>query len=321
MPNLLQQLVTKPQKLASGHRSCRGCTAVPGVVRQILRATDKPVVVSCATGCMEVTTTPYPETSWRVPWIHSTFENAAATIIGVEAAYRSLKERGRLAKLLGDPKKAEDIKFVAFGGDGGTYDIGLQALSGALERRHNFVYVCYDNEAYMNTGNQKSGATPEGAATTTTPIGKVRQGKVGVRKNLTEIVAAHNIPYVAQTSVGHWEDLYNKAKKALEIKGPSFINVLSPCTFGWKFPTDMGIEIAKLGVETNFWPLYEIEEGKYKLNYKPQKRKPVTSFMKHQGRYKHLFTKDERNKALFEKIQKHIDSEWEKLVRKSEFFK
>lgn len=321
MPNLLEQLVTKPQRLASGHRSCRGCTAVPGVARQILRATDKPVVVSCATGCMEVTTTLYPETSWCVPWIHSTFENSAATISGAEAAYRSLRERGKLAKLLRDPKKAEDIKFIAFGGDGGTYDIGLQALSGALERGHNFIYVCYDNEAYMNTGNQRSGATPEGAVTTTTPAGKVRWGKQETRKNLTEIVAMHNIPYVAQTSVGHWADLYNKAKKAFEIKGPSFINVLSPCTYGWKFPTDMGIEIAKLGVETNFWPLYEIEQGKYKLNYVPQKRKPIIEFIKPQGRYKHLFIKDERNRAILEKIQKHIDSEWEKLNKKCECFK
>jgi pyruvate/2-oxoacid:ferredoxin oxidoreductase beta subunit len=691
MPTLLQQLVTKPQKFASGHRTCRGCTAVPLVVRHILRATDKPVVVACATGCMEVTTTPYPETSWCVPWIHSTFENAAATICGVEAAYRSLKERGKFVSFLRDPKKAEDIKFVAFGGDGGTYDIGLQALSGALERKHNFIYVCYDNEAYMNclstssliltkeglkkitevergdeiyafdqkkhrlvikkctgvfnngekevfeletnhhsiratanhpflvlkrngrgkrnefiwkkleeispgdeivvlkkinpgrsykfefsnrikigdykvtqlneislpcssspelmkylgiyvgdgwvreqkgeigfalpkdskernvlldiqkkifggkiresdmyvyinsvnlarfidylgfgkgarnktlpawvftltpkekesfieglmladgykkgksfryvsaskdlllrlrlllqtiswrvgkihwqkkkagacvvkrkllkdseygyicfskrkrlnkqriqkylsqykyrnflidneyfdiekvkiiksvgieptldlrvegehnfiangivvhnTGNQRSAATPEGAATTTTPAGRIGWGKPEVRKNLTEIVAAHNIPYVAQASIGHWVDLYNKAKKAFDTKGPSFINVLAPCTYGWKFPTDMGIEIAKLGVETNFWPLYEIEQGKYKLNYIPQKRKPITEFMKHQGRYKHLFTKDERNKIILEKIQKHIDDEWERLVRKCECFK
>lgn len=321
MPNLLEQLLTKPQKLASGHHTCRGCTAVPLIVRHVLRATDKPVVVACATGCMEVTTTPYPETAWCVPWIHSTFENVAATICGVEAAYRSLKERGKIAKLLYNPKIAEDIKFVAFGGDGGTYDIGLQALSGALERQHNFLYVCYDNEAYMNTGGQRSGATPEGSATTTTPPGKISWGKKEIRKNLTEIIAAHDIPYVAQTSIGFWIDLYNKAKKAFSIKGPSFINVLAPCTYGWKFPTNLGIKIARLGVETNFWPLYEVVEGKYKLNYVPQKRKPISEFMKLQGRYKHLFTKNEQNKKVLEQIQNHVDLEWEKLVKKCECFK
>ena len=298
----LKELVTKPQKLTSGHRTCQGC-GLPIVARSILRATDKPVVVACATGCMEVTTTIYPYSSWNVPWIHSAFENAAATIAGVESAYQALKKKDKVG----------DIKFVAFAGDGGSYDIGLQSLSGALERGHDCLYVCYDNQAYMNTGIQRSSATPKGAATTTTPAGKVRQGKEEFRKDLTKIVVSHNIPYVAQASIYHWADLHNKAKKAFETKGPAFINILSPCILGWRYPSHMTMEIAKLAVETCFWPIYEVEQGKYKLNYQPSKKLPVTDFFKPQGRFKHLFKP--QNRKILEEIQQEVDRRWQELQK------
>lgn len=199
--------------------------------------------------------------------------------------------------------------------NGNSYDIGFQALSGALERGENFLYICYDNEAYMNTGNQRSSATPYAASTTTTPPDTNSFGKPEFRKNLTEIVAAHSIPYVAQASVAFWEDLYQKVKKAVSKKGPSFINILSPCTLGWKFETDLGIELSRLAVETCFWPLYEVENGKYKLNYKPLKKKPIEEFLKLQGRFKHLF-KDKKRTDVLKRIQKHIDSEWKKILEK-----
>jgi len=291
------------QKLVPGHRSCAGC-GFPQIIRTILASTEKPVVVSNATGCMEVTTTIYPYSSWNIPWIHSAFENAASTISGVETAHKVLRKKNKIK---------EDMKFIAFGGDGGTYDIGLQALSGALERNHNFVYVLYDNEAYMNTGIQRSSATPYGASTTTAPAGKIHPGKEEFRKDITKIVAAHNIPYVAQASVNDLMDLSMKAEKAFKAEGPAFINVLQPCTLGWRFPPSQTIKIAKLAVDSKFWPLYEVEDGNYKLNYKPSAPIPVEDYMKTQGRFKHLFKPS--NKYIIEKIQKHVDKEWEKLLK------
>ena len=291
------------QKLASGHRACSGC-GFPQIVRAVLASTDKPLVVSCATGCLEVTSTIYPFTAWNVPFIHSAFENAAATIAGVETTYKALKKKGKIK---------DEIKFVAFGGDGGTYDIGLQSLSGALERGHDFLYVLYDNEAYMNTGVQRSSATPYGASTTTAPAGKVHQGKEEFRKDIMKIVGAHNIPYVAQASVSNLIDLTTKAQKAFSIKGPKFLVVLQPCTLGWSYPMEKTIEIAKLAVESKFWPLYEIENGQYKLNYKPSKEVPIIEFLKTQGRFKHLLKPE--NQAIVDKIQANVNSEWEKLVK------
>ncbi|MBW2974249.1 pyruvate ferredoxin oxidoreductase [Candidatus Woesearchaeota archaeon] len=300
-----KQLAEKLQKrkLVPGHRSCSGC-GFPQIVRAVLASTDKPVVASCATGCLEVTTTIYPFSSWNIPFIHSAFENSAATIAGVETAFRALKKKGKIK---------DDIKFIAFGGDGGTYDIGLQSLSGSLERGHDFLYVCYDNNAYMNTGIQRSSATPYGASTTTAPAGKVHQGKEEFRKDFAKVMVAHNIPYVAQASVHNMMDLTAKAEKALSIKGPKVMVVLQPCTLGWRFPSDKTMEIAKLAVETRFWPLYEVENGKYKLTYKPSKDVPVTEYMKTQGRFKHLLKPE--NKPIVDKIQGHVNSEWEKLVK------
>jgi len=291
----IPEIVAKKERFVSGHRACAGC-GFPQIVRAVLAGTDKQVVVANATGCLEVVSTIYPYSAWKVPYIHSAFENVAATISGVEAAAKALKKK--------------DIKFLAFGGDGGTTDIGLQSLSGALERRHNIVYVQYDNEAYQNTGVQRSGATPYGAATTTTPVGKVHKGKELFKKDIMKIVIAHDIPYVAQASLSNLEDLSEKARKAFEVEGPAFINVLQPCTLGWKFPMSMAVEIAKKAVDSCFWPLYEVEKGKYKLNYRPNKKIPVLDFIKLQGRYKHAL----KNKAILDKLQKHVDDKWEELL-------
>tara|TARA_Y100000034_G_scaffold35645_2_gene43747 strand:- start:8212 stop:9141 length:930 start_codon:yes stop_codon:yes gene_type:complete len=301
----LAQLKQDNVKFAPGHRSCSGC-GFPPIVRTVLAAAKDDVVVSNATSCLEVTSTIYPYTSWKVPWIHNAFENAAATISGVEAAYKALQRTGKIAK---DKK----IKFITFGGDGGTYDIGLQSLSGAIERGHKFLYVLYDNEAYMNTGVQRSSATPFGAATTTTPAGKVHQGKEKFKKDITKIMVAHNLKYVAQASPHNLIDLYNKAEKALNTDGPTFINVLSPCIPGWKIATNSSIKISKAAVETNFWPLYEVIDGKYKLNYEPSTKKPIEEWLKPQGRFRHLFKPE--NKHIIEKIQKRVDSEFEKLKK------
>lgn len=289
--------------LAPGHRACAGCPG-PVIIKQALLAAGKDTVVGFATGCMEVVTTIYPFTSHRVPYIHSAFENAAATVSGVEAAYRSLKRKGKISK---------KINFIAFGGDGGTYDIGLQSLSGAMERGHNMLYICYDNEAYMNTGIQRSSATPYGADTTTSPAGKVIPGKQQYPKDLTKILIAHNIPYIAQSSPHNYSDIIEKVEKALAVDGPAFINVLSPCPLGWRFPYSDSIHLAKLAVETCFWPLYEVVDGIYKITYKPKEKKPVDEWLKLQGRFKHLFQPG--NEQIREKIQAHVNKKWEQLLK------
>lgn len=292
------------KKLSSGHATCSGC-GIPAIVRTVLGATDEPVIVSNATGCLEVTTTIYPYSAWKVPYIHSVFGNAAATAAGIDAAQKALEKSGKIKK---------KAKIVAFGGDGGTYDIGLQALSGALERRHDFLYVCYDNEGYMNTGGQRSGATPYGASMETTPAGTQSFGKSQQRKDLMEIVKAHGIKYLAQANVAYLEDLKKKAKKALETPGPSFLLVLQPCTQIWKFPTSEYVAMGKLATETNFWPLYEIEDGNYVINYVNKNPKPIEEFLKGQGRFKHLFV--DKNKDVVAEIQKEVDENLAKLQKK-----
>jgi len=298
----LKELSRVPEVLAPGHRMCAGCGA-PIVVRQVLRGAKAPVVVANATGCLEVSTTIYPYTSWNSPFIHVAFENASASLSGVEAAYQSFKRQGKIK---------DEIKFVAFGGDGGTYDIGLQSLSGAMERGHDMVYVCYDNGAYMNTGIQRSSATPRGADTTTTPVGSEMPGKPHTRKNLTNIMMAHGIPYVAQVSPAHWNDLYQKAEKAFAVKGPAFINALAPCPRGWRYDAADTIQMVKLAVDTCFWPLFEVVDGKVKVTYKPRQKKPVVEFLKTQGRFRHLFRPE--NEGIIEQIQAEVDREWEELL-------
>lgn len=303
MPTL-KELAKRPERITPGHRLCAGCGA-PIAVRLILAAADKPVVVANATGCLEVSTAIFPYTAWNVPWIHSAFENVAATIAGVESMYQAKRKRGEID---------EEIYFVAFGGDGGTYDIGLQALSGALERGHRFLYVCYNNEAYMNTGIQRSSATPLGAWTTTSPVGRVVPGKTQWRKNLTEIVVAHGIPYVAQSVPSNWRDLVIKAEKAFHADGPSFINVLASCNRGWRHDPSETLKIMQLAVDCCIWPLYEVENGVYRLTYKPKEKKPVEEWLKAQGRFRHLLAPE--NRHLLEAFQKYVDVEWERLLKK-----
>jgi len=300
--------VSKQKELfTGGHRACAGCGAAI-VARQVLMAAGPDTVVASATGCLEVVSTIFPYTAWNVPFLHSAFENSAATISGVEAMHKSLTKQGKYNKKL---------NLIAFGGDGGTYDIGLQSLSGALERGHNILYICYNNEAYMNTGVQRSGATPKGADTTTAPVGKVHKGKEQCRKDLTEIIVAHKIPYVAQAVVGNWRDLTSKVEKALSMEGPKFINVFQPCRLGWAYKPELTCEIGRLSFETCVWPLYEVRNGLYKVT-KPKEKKPVSEWLKLQGRFRHLAKPE--NKPLLDDMQKKIDTDWEFLLKKEAAF-
>ncbi len=301
----LKALTEKEERITGGHRMCAGCGA-PIVVRTVLRALkpEDHAVVGVATGCLEVSTCLYPYTAWKDSFIHSAFENAAATVSGAEAAYRALAKVGKVKGT---------TKFIAFGGDGGTYDIGFQALSGAMERGHDMVYVCYDNEAYMNTGIQRSSSTPKYADTTTSPAGSAIPGKVQFKKDLTMIMASHNIPYVAQSApFRNLKDLYEKAEKAIYTPGPAFLNVLAPCPRGWRYNTPQLMEIVRLAIETCVWPLYEVVEGKFILNYKPKNKLPVVEYLKPQARFRHLFTKE--NEGLIEEIQKEVDRRWNRLL-------
>ena len=301
MPSI-KQLSTRKELLSGGHRACAGCAGAT-VMRQVLLAAGENTVASCATGCMEVVTTIYPYTAWRVPFIHNAFENSAATMSGVETAYRFMKKKGKIDK---------DVNFIAFGGDGGTYDIGFQSLSGAMERGHNMLYVCYDNGAYMNTGIQRSSSTPKGAATSTSPAGKEVSGKQEFRKDLTASIIAHNIPYVAQASPSNWNDLVTKVEKALAIDGPAFMNIVAPCHRGWRYEMPATIEMAQLAVDTCFWPLFEVENGAWKLTYKPREKLPLKDWLSKQGRFRHLFTP--KNEHILDELQDAVDKRWEELL-------
>ena len=301
----IKEVANRPERFAPGHRMCAGCGS-PVVVRAMLRAVhpeDKAVITS-ATCCLEVSSCTYPYTSWNDSWIHTAFENAGATCSGVEAAYTALKRKGKLD---------ETYKFIAFGGDGGTYDIGFQSLSGAMERGHDMVYVCYDNEAYMNTGIQRSSSTPRYADTTTSAIGSESFGKVQTKKDLTKIMANHHIPYVAQTTlISNLKDLHEKAEKAIYTKGPAFLNVMAPCPRGWRYEAADLFTVCKAAVDTCVWPLFEVIDGKWVLNYEPKTKLPVEDYLKLQGRFKHLFKKG--NEHLIEEIQKDVDTRWNELL-------
>jgi pyruvate ferredoxin oxidoreductase beta subunit len=301
MPSL-QELAKKEGSFSPGHRMCAGCT-VPIFARMLSRVTDYNVVVGSATGCLEVASSVFPYSAWKVPWIHTAFENVASTMSGAETAYRALKKRGRTDK---------QIKFVAIGGDGGTYDIGLQALSGVMERGHDLLYICYDNGAYMNTGIQRSSATPPGAATTTTPVGTESSGKKQKRKDLTSIMVAHHLEYVAQASVHNPVDLSNKLKKGIELDGPAFLNILCPCIPGWRIAPDKAVASARQAVETRFWPLYEVEGGTYKINYKPKAEVPISAWLLPQGRFRHL--KRPEHSHIPQELQQQVDEQWNWLL-------
>jgi pyruvate ferredoxin oxidoreductase beta subunit len=296
------RLVPKEEPFAPGHRACIGCGEALAV-RLACKALGRSVVIANATGCMEIVSSPLPTTSWRVPWIHTLFENTAAVASGIESGLKMLMKKGRIPQ--------QDIAVVAMAGDGGTSDIGLQALSGAMERGHNFVYICFDNEAYMNTGIQRSSATPYGASTTTSPAGKVSIGQFSWKKNLPAIAVAHNIPYVATASPSYPIDLMDKVKKAAATPGPAYVHILSVCPTGWRCPTDLSVRIGRLAVETGIFPLYEVENGKYKLNFDFPELKPVTAYMKLQGRFRHL------SEDIIAKIQERVTAEYKALKEKA----
>ncbi len=302
----LKELASQENVLASGHGLCAGCSESV-IANQVMHAIGKPAVVACATGCLEVSTSRYPYTSWRASWIHSAFENAASTISGVEAAYKAMVRKGRL--------ESRDLAFVVFAGDGATYDIGLQWLSGAVERGHRFLYVCLNNEGYMNTGIQASGATIAGTWTTTTPVGSVRPGKVEWRKDMTAMMVDNGVLYAAQAAPHHWKDLMSKVKKAVEMDGPTFINILAPCNRGWRYQAEDTIAMSRLAVETCVWPLFEVENGKWTINNKPDK-KPVRDWLESQGRFSHLLKPE--NASVVEQIQSRVDKEWDTLLKRAE---
>jgi pyruvate ferredoxin oxidoreductase beta subunit len=273
--------------LAPGHRACQGCGQALAA-RLVTEASGPDVAVANATGCLEVFTTPWPESAWRVPWLHSLFENAAAVASGMEAAW---KAQGRSGKVL------------AFAGDGGTFDIGLQALSGMVERGHDVLFVCYDNEAYMNTGIQRSSSTPHAAMTTTSPPGRERMGKRHLKKDILGIIAAHNMPYAATASVAYPSDLRKKVRRALAVEGPTFLQIYAPCPLGWGHGGELSIEVARLAVQTGLFPLVEMERGKVTGVMPIREVRPIVEFLRTQGRFRHLFADDPRAREELEHLQ------------------
>ncbi len=294
--------LTQKEYFAPGHRSCQGC-AEALAVRLVAKALGRNVIIANATGCMEIVSSPLPYTSWRVPWFHVAFENTAAVASGIECGLKVLMRKGRI------PRKK--IVTLAMGGDGGTADIGLQALSGALERGHDFIYVCTDNEAYMNTGIQRSSSTPFGASTTTSPAGKNQSGQITWKKNMAAIAAAHNIPYVATACPSYPIDLVQKVKKAAEIQGPAYIHILSVCPTGWRTAPELSIQLGRLAVETGVFPLYEVERGRYRLSVDFPKLKPIKEYLKPQGRFRHL------TEEMIEEIQKRVSQEFDQLKERA----
>jgi len=273
--------------MRSGHSACPGCGQAISM-RLVLRAIGAKAIVVTVPSCVSVIAGPFPNAAINVPMYHAAFEVAAASAAGISNA---LKTQGR-----------QDIPVLAFAGDGGTFDIGLQSLSGAADRNEDFIYVCYDNEGYMNTGIQVSSATPTHTWTGTTPTGNTRR-----KKQIMEIMAAHRIPYAATASIGFPEDMMQKVQKARDIRGTRFIHLLSPCNTGWKIAEDMSPRVSTLAVETNVFPLYEIIDGlEYRITYN-SKGLPVEDYLSVQGRYKHL--KPEQIKS----IQSETDRAWQDL--------
>lgn len=304
----LKDMLKKSPVLSAGHRMCAGCAA-PTVVKLMGMALRGPTIVCEATGCLEVATTIYPYTAWEIPWIHVAFENAAAVASGVIEAMNVMREKGRT--------EHEHVDVIAIGGDGGTFDIGFGALSGMLERGHDVVYMVYDNGAYQNTGIQRSGATLPGQETTTSWAGKVEPGKRERKKPISEIVAAHKIPYVATVDPYHYRDFVTKFRKALEVDGPAFIHAYSPCPRGWRSPSGRSIELAKMAVETGIHPLYEVIDGEEWIMSSPSKNlkelKPISEYWETQGQFRHL--KDPKWDDFKKQIQEQINHDWQ-LLRK-----
>lgn len=311
--NLRELASKRAPALLPGHRLCAGCAASI-IVKLASFAFRGPTIVVSPTGCLEVSTTVFPYTSWAVPWMHNAFENAAANASGVEAALKALKKTGRLPY--------EQVDVVVFAGDGGTYDIGFQALSGAFERGHDFLYILYDNEAYMNTGIQRSGGTPKYAWTTTTPVGKVQPGKLEHRKPIAEIMVAHKAKYVATATPAHWIDLMKKVRKGIEAEGPAFIHALSSCNRGWRHDLEVALEVLRRAVDTCYFPLWEwspatgylLTDRSLTIARNPSLKQPIEKYLEIQGRFSHLLKPE--NKQLVKELQEYVDSVWEDLLRR-----
>ena len=299
----LQKLKDAGELFSPGHRACIGCVEVLAL-RQVCKALGQDTIIANATGCMEIISSPFPTSNWMVPWIHTLFENTAAVAAGIESGLKAMQRKGR--------GPAQEVTVVGMGGDGATADIGFQALSGAFERGHNIIYVCFDNEAYMNTCIQRSSSTPLGAMTTTSPPGKKSIGQVTWKKDMPGIAAAHNIPYVATACPSYGADLAKKVKKAKEINGPAYLHIYSVCPTGWRAKPEIGIELGRLAVETGVFPLYEVENGKYKLTKKVKELKPIRDYLKPQGRFRHL-TDD-----IIDRIQAQVKEKYAEIVQKSE---
>ncbi len=306
----LKDLSTSNDRFEGAHLLCPGC-AHSIIVRELMNCTDDNLVIASNTGCLEVCTAVYPYTSWDTSWIHIGFENAATSISGAEAMYKARKRKGTLK----DPDAP--VKFVAFGGDGSTYDIGFQWLSGAVERGHDFTYICLDNEVYANTGGQRSSSTPIGASTTTSPAGRVSYGEKQMKKDLVGIMAAHGAPYVAQLAPNKWKDMIKKMQTALATEGPVFLNAISACTTEWKFDPKDTISITDLATDSLVFPLYEIINGtELNITYRPKNVIPVKDYLGAQGRFRHLFKPE--NAHILEQWQKNVDERWEYLQRREE---
>jgi len=308
-----KDIASTPDLFLSGHRACAGCGPA-STLRLILKATRGPTIVTEATGCMEIVGSIYPYTSWALPWLHTAFENAAANASGIDAALKAMGRKGKVK---------EHIDIIAIAGDGGTYDIGLQALSGAVERGHDFLFVLYDNEGYMNTGIQRSSSTPMGAATTTTPAGSVIPGKLQMKKPIDEIMLAHEMPYVATATTFYWKDMMTKVRKGLEVEGPAFLHIFAPCPRGWRTDPSKTMEYSRLAVESCVFPVWEAVNSKRQLStpskliaLAPQKKRPVKDYLAGQGRFRHLFTPQFQH--IVGEMQRFTDEHWERLLKNCE---
>ncbi len=291
---------------APGHRACAGCGPAL-VLKHLTEVTGENTIVANATGCMEVISSPWPESAWGTSWIHNIFENAASVAAGVEAAYEAFDKKGN-----DDFMDKDDVNFVALGGDGATFDIGIRALSGMMERGHDILYIAYDNEAYMNTGIQRSSGTPMGASTTTSPAGDESFGNDTHKKDMPAIAAAHGCDYVATASISDPGDFRKKVEKALEHDGPKYIQVHAPCPVGWNFDSSDTIEVARKAVSTGMYPVFEMEYGEVTDVKKIREREPVEDYLEMQGRFKHLFEKDGGDEVIAE-MQAYIDERVEDL--------
>ncbi len=294
--------VTKDELFTAGHRACIGCGEALAV-RLASKALGRNTIIVTATGCIEIVSSQFPYSAWRVPWIHTLFENTAAVASGIEAGLKALTRKGRIAR--------QDIRVAVMAGDGATSDIGLGALSGAMERGHDFIYLCFDNEAYMNTGIQRSSATPLGASTTTSPAGKKSIGQATWKKDMPAIAVAHKIPYVATASPGYPFDLMSKVEKGANTPGPAYIHILSPCPIGWRSASELSVKLSRLAVTTGIFPLYEVENGKYKLSVSVAQPRPVEEYFQLQGRFRHL------SPEVISQIQSRVTEEYEKLKEKA----